>query len=481
MTTPATSTVPPKRESGVSINADGTEYKLEFILFNNHGEARFIGSNCFEGVTFETYQTSPFLMGSLIVVNESNMDSLNKLNFKSPVSNINEYGDGGLFLKIKITFVDRSNKIVTLMDKFFVVKSKIDTVQNNSKQTVYYFVDIIFNHLNNKRQSWSTDLIGQGLPGHQSYGNQTVNSGLALKHLLETFTGQKDIIDEANWDFGSGKIYYTLPANVSALVGISEILKTYVSSDSCAGVFTYYNGKFQLKSLKKHITELYNKEPGFDSVGERVLDEIKISNSLAAVFKIETNDTQQQYSNKSTVDLFGKYFNYIPIGLQDIKLKDIQPDSTINKLAKNEVIQFNSKSKQLTIHSDQGTINRVEEVTGLETLPDGKDSKINIDSNKEYNIKNKMFVLSHEDSTRHLGTIKLQKDLFSNLTKASFTTTGNINFNANKFLYMTIDLSSKNKFAEKLPGFWYITKNITTLSKGKFVSSIECVKLDKPK
>ena len=45
-----------------------------------------------------------------------------------------------------------------------------------------------------------------------------------------------------------------------------------------------------------------------------------------------------------------------------------------------------------------------------------------------------MFVLSDENSTRHLGTIKLQKDLFSNLTKASFNTTGNISFNANKFM-----------------------------------------------
>lgn len=470
MTTPATSKVLPKKETAVSVNANGTEYKVISILYNSRGEGRFIDSNCFEGLTFETSQTSPFLMGSLNVVNEDNMDALNKLNFKSPMSNINEYGDGNLFLKIKITFLDAKQKTVTLLDKFFVVKSKINTVQNSIRLTVYYFVDVIFNHLNNKRQSWSTDLLNQKHTINQ-YGEQKVNSGRALKHLLEIFTEQKDIIDEANWDDGIGKIYYTLPAETPALVGISEILNSYVSSDASAGVFTYYNGKFQLKSLKKHITKLYDKSS----------DKIKLSTDLAAVFKIQTNDTQQDYSNKSTIDLFGKYFDYIPISLQDIRLKDIQPDSTINKLAKNEVIQFNIKTKQLTIHSDQGTINRVEEVTGLETLPDGKDNKINIDNNEDYNIKKKMFVLSDENSTRHLGTIKLQKDLFSNLTKASFNTTGNISFNANKFLYITIDLKLKNKFAEKLPGFWYITKNLTTLSKGTFNSSIECVKLDKPK
>ena len=255
MTTPATSKVLPKKGSAVSINANGTEYKLESTLFNSHGEGRVIVSNCFEELTFETYQTSPFLMGSLTLVNESNMDSLNKLNFNSPISNINEYGDGSLFLKIKITFVDKNNKIVTLLDKFFVVKSKIDTVQKSVRKTVYYFVDVLFNHLNNKRQSWSTDLLNEKHVINQ-YGKQTVNSGRALKHLLETFTGQKDIIDEANWDDGSGRIYYTLPAGVPALVGISEILKSYVSSDTCSGVFTYYSGKFN-SSLLRNILHNY--------------------------------------------------------------------------------------------------------------------------------------------------------------------------------------------------------------------------------
>ena len=46
---------------------------------------------------------------------------------------------------------------------------------------------------------------------------------------------------------------------------------------------------------------------------------------------------------------------------------------------------------------------------------------------------------------------------------------------------MNVDLNTKNKFANKIPGFWYITKNLRTLSKGTFASSIECVKLDKPK
>ena len=46
---------------------------------------------------------------------------------------------------------------------------------------------------------------------------------------------------------------------------------------------------------------------------------------------------------------------------------------------------------------------------------------------------------------------------------------------------MNIDLNNKNKFAEKIPGFWYITKNLTTIGSEEYSTSIDCVKLDKPK
>ena len=81
----------------------------------------------------------------------------------------------------------------------------------------------------------------------------------------------------------------------------------------------------------------------------------------------------------------------------------------------------------------------------------------------------------------HYGTIKLQKQLFDSLTKASFTCIGNIDLSSNKFVYMNIDLNNKNKFAEKIPGFWYITKNITTIRDNQYTSTVDCVKLDKPK
>jgi hypothetical protein len=470
MTTPATSKILSKKASAVSINASSTDYNITAVLFNNKGEGRFIDSNSLEGLVFETNYNTPFLMGNVTVVNDDNTDILNKIDLKSSISNINTYGDGQYFLKLKVVFTNKHNKDIVLLDKFFTIKNKVNTVQNNRRLTVYYFIDVIYNHLNYKRQEWNTDLLREKKNVSQ-YGDRKVNAGKALQHLLKQFCDQDDIIDDLDWDNGIGKLYYTLPAGQPALIGIREILKAYVSSDKSSGILTYYNGKFQLKSFKKHISQLYKKTN----------NKIDIGNGLAAIFKVETNDLQQQYTNSETIDLFGRSFQYIPINIKSIKLTDIQPDVTLTELSKNEIIQFNEKEKQFTIHSDEGTLSKVENITGLDNFPGGKNNKINIDENEKYNIKNKIFKKSHVDSVRYFGTIKLQKQLLNSLSKASFSTPANINFNANKFLYMTTDLRLKNEYANKLPGFWYITSNVTSLKKGQFTSSIECVKLDKPK
>ena len=71
MTTPAISTITPKREAAVTITANSTEYKLVAVIFNSKGEGRYVDSNSFEGLTFETYKSSPFLMGNLTLGNDS--------------------------------------------------------------------------------------------------------------------------------------------------------------------------------------------------------------------------------------------------------------------------------------------------------------------------------------------------------------------------------------------------------------------------
>ena len=306
--------------------------------------------------------------------------------------------------------------------------------------------------------------------GKQHYGKTKVNTGEALKHLLKYFTTDESIIDESDWDNGISKLYYSLPA-CPALYGINEILNSYVSSDKSSGILTYYNGKFQLKSLKRHINNVFQKNNS----------DIQIGREVTGAFKIQTLDRQQKYSNKQPIDLLGRSFNYIPLDLNNIAFTDIQPDVTLNKLAKNEVVQFSAEQKKFTIHSNQGTLPSVSNNTGIQSLPGGKDIILNIDENKKFNVKKRFFKLSDEELTAHRGTINLQKQLFDSLTNASFSTGGNINFSANKFLYMTIDLKFKNKFAHKIPGFWYIKNNLTTITKEQFSSLITCVKLDKPK
>ena len=49
----------------VTINANGTDYKVSVFLSNNRGEAKFIDSNTFNSIVFESNHNTPFLLGSL--------------------------------------------------------------------------------------------------------------------------------------------------------------------------------------------------------------------------------------------------------------------------------------------------------------------------------------------------------------------------------------------------------------------------------
>jgi len=475
----------------VTINANSTDYKVQTYIHNSRGEIKFIDSNSFNGLLFETNYNTPFLLGVLTVNDELNSTVLNKVDLgeNSPFSELNSYGDGQEFIRIIIKTKSKEKFACdytddVILDKMFVTSKKINTVQNNIKLVKYYFADIVWAHFENKNKEWSTDLLNEYKlkKVQMKRGQSKVNSGRALKHILIHFSDDDDIIDEDRWDDGIGKVYYTLPTQTPAFTAIAEIMKTYVSSDQSGGILTYYNGKFQLQSIRSSVNKIYKSAQPREKATDVLFSKTYLGDNFGGAIKIQTNDNRQSYSNKEAGNIFGKHFNYIPVDISNITFIDTQPDATLNTLNKKEVTQFDPKSKQFTIHGGEGTLTAVESKTGLESLPDGSDNKINIDENTVFsNNKSKLFKMTDSNTAMYYGTIKLQKQLFESLTKANFAMPGMIDMSANKFLYMDIALNNKNKFAHKIPGFWYVTKNLTTLSKGTFASNINCVKLDKPK
>ncbi len=477
----------------VTINANGTDYKISAFLFNNRGEAKFVDANTLNKIVFESNHNTPFLMGSIYINDNENATTLSKVDLGTmtgSISEYNSYGDGQEFLRIRIAAktpekVSCNYTDEVILDKIFVVVDKQNTVQDNTKLALYYFIDNVFWHLGNKLKPWSTDRINETiLKGEKlKWGQAKVNSGRALKDLLVWFTEDPDIIDHDNWDNGIGKVYYTLPAGENALRAIREIMKTYVSTDESGGILTHYNGQFQLQSIRSNVNKLYSQtDKSKYTAIQSLLGQSNLGNNFAGGIKIQTNDNRENYTNKEAGNVLGRHFNYIPVDINNIQFTEGHPRATFNTLKKQEVIQFDIKRKQWIFHSDKGNISTVENASSLESLPDGKTNKINIDINSEFsNVKDRLFVLDDENSVMHYGTIKLQKQLFDSLTKANFNCVGNIELSSNKFLYMNIDLNNKNAFAEKIPGFWYITKNITTIGAEEYSTNIECVKLDKPK
>jgi hypothetical protein len=477
----------------VSINVNGTDYKVSAFLFNNRGEVKFADSNTFNKIVFESTHNTPFLLGSFYINDNENSNTLSKVDLgkvTGSISELNSYGDGQEFLRIKIA-AKAAEKVAcnytdeVILDKIFIVTDKQNTVKENQKLAIYHFIDNVYWHLANKLIPWSSDRLkddpDQNTQTHRK--STKVNSGRALKDLLTTFTDDVDIIDEENWDDGIGSVYYTLPAGENALKAIQQIMKTYVSTDESGGILTHYNGQFQLQSIRSSVNKLYSQTDKSKWNGlQALVGTSNLGNNFAGGVKIQTNDNRQNYTNKEAGNVLGRHFNYIPVDINNIQFTEAHPRATFNELTKKEITQFNSKSKQWIIHSDKGTLPAVEKISSLGSLPDGNDNKLNIDVNEEFsNVKDRLFVLDDDNSAMYRGTIKLQKQLLDSLTKARFNCVGNIDLSSNKFIYMNIDLNNKNKFAEKIPGFWYITKNITTIGTNQYTSTVDCVKLDKPK
>ena len=86
----------------VSINANSTDYKVQTYIYNSKGEIKFIDSNAFNSLLFETNFNTPFLLGSLTVNDELNSIVLNKVELgnDSPFSELNTYGDGQEFIRV---------------------------------------------------------------------------------------------------------------------------------------------------------------------------------------------------------------------------------------------------------------------------------------------------------------------------------------------------------------------------------------------
>ena len=118
----------------VTINANGTDYKVSVFLSNNRGEAKFIDSNTFNSIVFESNHNTPFLLCSLYINDTENAVSLSKVDLGTKgggsITEFNVFGDGDTFLRVRIT-AKTSKKVSCnytdepILDKMFVITDQL--------------------------------------------------------------------------------------------------------------------------------------------------------------------------------------------------------------------------------------------------------------------------------------------------------------------------------------------------------------------
>ena len=474
----------------VNIKAGGTEYFVNVYFLNSIGEFRSVNSNSFKTITLESDYTTPFLTGKLQVVNNNNEDMFNttpKVDPKVP-KELTQYSstyDGQEYLFITISKKRYDKKACKYTDEImvqkpFVITNTRHSIDANNKILDYFFIDLIAADFLFKKKEWTSNiLIGKQdnkTVSHMGQEQLQVKTGSALKRLITDFTDE-DTVNEKIWDHGSSTTSYTLPNQAPAVNGMTYFMSNYISSNKDLGILTYYNGKFQLESLKDIFNKVYFKDK----------DSILFKEKFTNAFKIESEDTNVTFTNKEAENLLPPGFEFIPITKANIIFNEPHPESGVTDLIDHSMIEYNTGKKRFNIFNKQGSIkNQTAQFESyIKTFPDADTSQLNINQNDLYNTnKITKFGMSASASQTAANAdkakISLQRKLLEGLSTCDFTVDGNINLSANKFLYMTFESSNKNIFAEKVPGFWYIISTSTTLTESSFQTKVKCTKFDKP-
>ena len=237
----------------------------------------------------------------------------------------------------------------------------------------------------------------------------------------------------------------------------------YVSSNKDMGIIKYINGKFQLLSLKDIFSN--------------------VKNNISLAYEITTGEVKRDYSNEESNILFPIGTNFVNIELSEVKFDLKNPLNSNTSITDHRLINYDIGSKTYKLNDSNGSINNLTEEYKdySKNFPDSKSKIADIQKGKIYkNAKN--IIMDYSSSyNEFLGKTTLQNKTLMDSDKISFVSPGNLNVQACNFVGIKLDFAEKNKFIKETNGFWFVTKNVTTLTPTQAVSNITAAKIFKIK
>tara|TARA_Y100000361_G_scaffold154168_1_gene178540 strand:+ start:1243 stop:2646 length:1404 start_codon:yes stop_codon:yes gene_type:complete len=467
MSKPAIATLNSTSDPSFNINVQGGgEYMLTIYLFNSDGGFRILRNTMFGELTLESLYESPFSFGSLQVVDDFSQSVTYPGAYLDEIRGRLEFnftgaGEEMLYIKVEEILNKKENRKITTVNNFYSINSRDHIIKDNQRFLILYFSDILYNHLSNKKITWSTNNLLDKNTSQLSSGDRQVLTGDAIKNLLKTFVN-KDCIS-SKWDSGISRTEHILYSDYTALDALNSLMSGYVSSNKDMGIIKYINGKFQLLSLKDIFSN--------------------VKNNISLAYEITTGEVKRDYSNEESNILFPIGTNFVNIELSEVKFDLKNPLNSNTSITDHRLINYDIGSKTYKLNDSNGSINNLTEEYKdySKNFPDSKSKIADIQKGKIYkNAKN--IIMDYSSSyNEFLGKTTLQNKTLMDSDKISFVSPGNLNVQACNFVGIKLDFAEKNKFIKETNGFWFVTKNVTTLTPTQAVSNITAAKIFKIK
>lgn len=407
-------------------------------------------------------------------------------------------GDGRDFLFINIYPQIKKDDVINEETSFALQKNfglsfifsiydyeDILTQESGVKFKKLYFWDYAYQVLSEKDSYFSTGNMSQGISDEK----RSVFTGDAIKTILRDVF-QKDInskieIDESRWDKGGEKIFYSTTPGFKSIDDLNYMLDLHVSNKdnnfSPCILRKERIGKWTLFPVVNYFKSAYYRGNNtFGDIGGGYF----IENLVLGKLNTGNSDNNAPLRRPS-VGLGTTNFPDYSI-IEDFHLSNMNASDLQKEITSHLVHNYNSKSKQFTIDSNNNNINSAMKVYNdffVSTMKGktGKSPSTNLPLNllrtEQRNIQNIYSPWSNENIRLNKGRNKiLLSSLFLNTT-ISFKIRGNTRRQAGRFVSIDrADSMSDNKFDNKMCGMYIILAVEHVFGKGSYFNNLLCSK-----
>jgi|TARA_A100000171_G_scaffold50979_2_gene63813 hypothetical protein len=356
-------------------------YSCNILFFNPDGKVFNLSKNTVKNLNINDNVFEPYTKCSLSFIDDENSferlkNENNNLEFDDNDSLVEGFtfrGDGRDFVYIEIipikdaTIVsqgDKYNNVFGFRNLYSVIKS-VDKDTSNGKLKTIHLMDIDEKNLSEKKSFFSTkNLLQTDKPLFLlSNKEREVETGTCMLNLLKDVLGYEDEkfitnIDETgetpDFEKGLSKIFYTSPAENTALKDLMYLYEKNVSNNSNNDFSILkkdlYNGLYSLKSMSGIFKTAYNKS-----------DNTPLENNIEKlIITGKTNASEQ--SNQNTL----KTPSVISFGeMSDIQtINFFNTDSLINskKIVTNVLHSYDFNNKIFKINKKDSDITNIKNI-----------------------------------------------------------------------------------------------------------------------